>query len=223
LIIRCNIADKNSRTRKTPRRLERPVFPLFICICIAKRAFSKKWKYAREGGALSKRNENGGGIFCLQVVTTRECYVERFLRSKKISVISAFSYLYVYKKVKANRRMKPLLPGYVLFSSENTPDWDEITWLPAVLRPLQYADNARALRGRDLDFVSSLIKNNGVYKTSKAIPDGSKIKIIDGPLKNFEGDIIKVNRRKGRALIRIPGDSILNNIWLGFEMLEKAV
>jgi transcriptional antiterminator NusG len=119
--------------------------------------------------------------------------------------------------------MKPLLPGYVLFSSEISPDWDEIIWLPAVLRPLQYADNARALRGRDLDFVTNLIRNNGVYKTSKVIPDGSKIKIIDGPLKNFEGDIIKVNRRKGRALIRIPGDSILNNIWLGFEMLEKAV
>jgi transcriptional antiterminator NusG len=111
------------------------------------------------------------------------------------------------------------MPGYVFFESDSTPDWKTIAWIPAVYKPLSYADGVYALRGRDLEFVSSLMKNNGVYKISRAVADGSKIKIIDGPLKDFSGSIVKVNRRKGRALVKLEGEGIINEIWLGFELL----
>jgi transcriptional antiterminator NusG len=94
--------------------------------------------------------------------------------------------------------------------------------MPSVYKALSYPDGSYALRGRDLDFVRLLMKNNGVYKISRAVSEGSKIKIIDGPLKDLEGGIIKVNRRKGRALVRIEGEGIINNIWLGFELLRGA-
>jgi transcriptional antiterminator NusG len=138
----------------------------------------------------------------------------------KLNVIAAFSERYVVKNGKSKKETRPLIPGYVFFSCRGAPDWKKIDWIPAVYKPLSYADNSFALRGRDLEFIASLMKNNGVYKISRAVSEGSKIRIIDGPLKDFEGNIIKVNRRKGKALIRIPGDSILNNIWLGIELLD---
>jgi transcriptional antiterminator NusG len=155
------------------------------------------------------------------VECARETYVENFLRRGGLSVIPARAERTVYRNGKPKKESRPLIPGYVFFESGRVPDWEAIVWFPAVYKPLSYADDSFALRGRDLEFVRSLMKNNGVYKISRAVADGSKIRIVDGPLKDYEGSIVKVNRRKGWALVKIAGEGIINNIWLGFELLEE--
>jgi transcriptional antiterminator NusG len=166
-------------------------------------------------------NENCGGVFCLRVEGGQENYVGRFLRNAGMNVVPAFAERAVVRKGKTKRVTRPLMPGYLFFTCDYAPDWGTVKRMPSVYKALSYPDGSFALRGRDLDFVRLLMKNNGVYKISRAVSEGAKIKIIDGPLKNLEGGIIKVNRRKGRALVRIEGEGIINNIWLGFELIGE--
>jgi transcription antitermination factor NusG len=51
-----------------------------------------------------------------------------------------------------------------------------------------------ALRGEDLEFARRIQRRNGVIESSKAIREGTKIRIISGHLADYEGKIIKINK-----------------------------
>ena len=85
---------------------------------------------------------------------------------------------------------------------------------------LKYADNTKHLRDNDLKFVQWLVENNGIIKISKAIKIGKKIKIMEGPLKDFEGNIVKINKRQKCVKIKIDEEGIIKYIWLSYEYIE---
>ena len=61
-------------------------------------------------------------------------------------------------------------------------------------------------------------------KLSKvAFDENDRIKVIDGPMQGLEGQIVQVDKRKGRAKIKLDmfSDSFL--IDLGFEVINPAV
>jgi transcription antitermination factor NusG len=99
-------------------------------------------------------------------------------------------------------------------------DWKRIYGDEHIYKALNYADGTRELRGNDLRFALMLKRRNGRLAVSKAVQEGTKIKIIDGPLKELEGRIIKVNKRRNCAEIEIDTSGIINRIWLGFEMIK---
>lgn len=49
---------------------------------------------------------------------------------------------------------------------------------------------------------------------------GKKIKIMEGPLKELEGKIVKINKKQKCAGIKIDGEKINNIIWLSYEIIE---
>jgi transcription antitermination factor NusG len=65
-----------------------------------------------------------------------------------------------------------------------------------------------------------LLRQNGKFGISKAVLEGTKVKIIDGPLKELEGKIIKVNKRRKCAEIEIETFGTINKIWLAYELIE---
>ncbi|WP_367398132.1 antiterminator LoaP [Paenibacillus sp. MSJ-34] len=54
------------------------------------------------------------------------------------------------------------------------------------------------------------------------VQDGEKVTVIDGPLKNMEGQIVRVDRRKGRARVRITLFGEPKEIDFGIDILDKA-
>ena len=48
---------------------------------------------------------------------------------------------------------------------------------------------------------------------------GNKIKIMEGPLKEWEGQIVKINKRQKCACVKIDGDGLKNTIWLSYEII----
>lgn len=44
---------------------------------------------------------------------------------------------------------------------------------------------------------------------------------MDGPLKDYEGDIVWVDKRKGKAKVHIVTESLDTNMWLYFEYIEN--
>jgi transcriptional antiterminator NusG len=54
------------------------------------------------------------------------------------------------------------------------------------------------------------------------VQDGDRITVVDGPLKHLEGQIVRVDRRKSRATVRLTLFGEPKDIDFGIEVLEKA-
>lgn len=113
-----------------------------------------------------------------------------------------------------------LLPGYVFFDTDKEPDWLDIRAMPAVLRPLQYDDGERALRGEDLAFVAWLKRYGGVIEATRVVQVGSKIEFVDGPLKELAGKVVKVNKSRRQVQVALGGDSLMRTIWCSIEYIK---
>lgn len=127
----------------------------------------------------------------------------------------------------------PLLPGYVFFQfTEKEPEAPGIidaimmallqfSKLDSVLKLLRYTDGTWRLFGSDNLFAEMLFKSGGNIGLSTAYYDrGNRITILDGFLKDYEGYITNVNRKKKtvEVTVNLQGKRII--MWLGYELVE---
>ena len=127
----------------------------------------------------------------------------------------------------------PLLPGYVFFQiTEKEPEAPDIidailmallqfTKIDSVLKLLRYSDGTWRLFGSDNLFAEMLFKTGGNIGLSTAYFDrGNRIKILDGFLKDYEGHITNVNRKKKtvEVTVNLQGKKVI--MWLGYELVE---
>lgn len=111
--------------------------------------------------------------------------------------------------------------GYVLFQApENTPVYDALpTEEPLSL--LTYSGGDWRLYGDDERYAQWVFRNNGLIKLSRAYKLGDRVHIIDGPLKDLEGHITRVDHRNRNGQVTIPFGGKLIKIWLGFDIIEE--
>ena len=162
-------------------------------------------------------------VFCVFCETLQENKVELYLKNMGFNVISTFAERNIVTDGKIKNILRSVMPGYVFFEYDGLLDgfcWKEICKMPSIYYPLKYGDNENRLRGKDLEFVDWLWKNNGIIKISKVIEIGNKIQVIEGPLKDYEGKIIKINKRQKCAAIKLDGEGIEKIIWLSFEYIN---
>lgn len=116
-----------------------------------------------------------------------------------------------------------LLPGYVFISvpfdniGVNLYDCGR---LPDVYRLLTDGEGNWALQGTDEAFVRWIINNKGMIGLSQAYMAGDKVQLLSGPLKEREGNIIKIDRRGRNGLIEFVFDGRARRVWLAFEFTE---
>lgn len=134
----------------------------------------------------------------------------------------------VRRKKKNCREEKTLFPGYVFLGTEsdeleNDQRWNVkttkffIRFLPTTIAPLPVKEQDRRLLAHFMSF-------GKVADISKVMfDDDDRIVVVEGPLKNLEGTIIKVNIRKRRAKIRLDMCENSFLIDLGFEIITRAV
>jgi transcriptional antiterminator NusG len=135
--------------------------------------------------------------------------------------------LTVRKRGKNKRETLPVFPGYVFFESESILDELDFYWLlrktPGFIRflrdnisPTPLSERERLLLGHFMSFGESA-------DTSKVTFDeNDRIVVLAGPLKGLEGQIVKVNRRKGRAKVALDMCEAGYLIDLGFEVVERV-
>ena len=165
----------------------------------------------------------GKNVFCVFCETSQENKVELYLKKMGFDVISTFAERNIIIDGKIKNILRSVMPGYVFFEYDGLLDglvWKEICKIPSIYYPLKYGDNETKLRGKDLEFVNWLQKNNGIIKISKVIEIGNKIQVIEGPLKDYEGKIIKINKRQKCAAIKLDGEGIEKVIWLSYEYIN---
>ena len=131
------------------------------------------------------------------------------------------------QKGQNTRHTTRLIPGYVFFdaATEPTPShWTQILKASGVLKALHYHDGSYALRHSDLKFVDWLKQFNGLIEVSRVITVGAKLVFVDGPLKELNGEVVQVNKKRRSVAVRFGTDQgLFQTVWCSFDYVESAV
>ena len=122
-----------------------------------------------------------------------------------------------------------LLPGYVFFEA-NVGDAERLRLaLPSmihsdgVLKLLRYTDGGWRLRDYDDQFARLLFEAGGNIGVSQAYFDVNKrIRILGGFLKDYEGCIVRVNRKARTVEVQVDLQGKRVSMRLGYEMVEAV-
>lgn len=114
-----------------------------------------------------------------------------------------------------------ILKGYVFFETSADANVDGL--LPAydILSVLSYSDGDWRLCGEDLEYAKWIFKYDGVLPLSKAYKVGDRIYIIEGPLKDLEGSITRIDKRNRSGQVTINFAGREQKIWLGFDIVKE--
>jgi transcriptional antiterminator NusG len=164
-------------------------------------------------------------IYCVFCETGAEEKVKELLESKNVKTIASVA---EYKKFVHGRsviKLRQLIPGYVFLQTDRELDyqfWSSLEKEKYIYYPLQYDDGDKKLHGKDLDFIRVLLSRNGILGISKAVLDkGNFVKIVSGPLKDLEGKIVRMNKKRECAEIEIETFGITIRAWLQYELIAN--
>ncbi|OQA17016.1 MAG: hypothetical protein BWY64_02301 [bacterium ADurb.Bin363] len=169
--------------------------------------------------------------YVLFVRTGREHRVEHLLKETlDNNVFMPFVPLLevVFKKAGVvKKEVKPLFPSYVFIESELLCQQfikrisTFIHLSSDIIRVLSYCDTEIAMRECEKQMILSLCNNDYCIESSVGIIEGSKIHIIEGPLKGLESVVKKVNRHKRQALIELEFMGDIRVVNVGLDIVEK--
>jgi len=132
--------------------------------------------------------------------------------------------------IRKSGKIKPstpaVFPGYIFIEAESDEEIISYQWnfrrTDGFYRFLKTNKEITALTDRDLELVLHFIKYAGPVAGRSRVyfNDDSRIVVVEGPLSGLEGRIIKVDRRKGRAKIKLDLYNDSFAIDLAFEIIE---
>ena len=123
-----------------------------------------------------------------------------------------------------------VFPGYIFLEVTEDSLMEQYHWqfrkTAGFYRFLKSNQNVQPLLDKDLETALHFIKKTGpqaLAGISKVYFDeNSRIVVVEGPLAGLEGKIVKVDKRKGRAKIKLDLYDDSFTIDLGFEMMMQA-
>ncbi|MDR1575435.1 MAG: antiterminator LoaP [Treponema sp.] len=137
----------------------------------------------------------------------------------------------IRRKGVVRQSMAAIFPGYVFLEIDEGEGEDILTHKWAFRRTegffqfLRSNRNIQPLKDRDLNLVLHFIKKVGpVAGVSKVyFNENARIVVVEGPLMGLEGKIIKVDKRKGRAKIKLDLYDDSFAIDLAFEVISPLL
>jgi transcriptional antiterminator NusG len=118
-----------------------------------------------------------------------------------------------------------IFPGYIFAELQPDDDIMKYQWIirrtEGFYRFLRSNQDISALQGRDLELALHFIKKTGPIagKSRVYFDENSRIVVTEGPLMGLEGKIIKVDKRKGRAKIKLDLYDDSFSVDLAFEVI----
>jgi transcriptional antiterminator NusG len=134
----------------------------------------------------------------------------------------------IRRKGKIHHSRSAIFPGYIFLELEDEDSILDYHWAfrstSGFFKFLPSNRNIGPLAGRDLGPALHFIKTVGPLagKSLVSFDENSRITVIQGPLFGMEGKIVKVDKRKKRAKIRLDLYSESFSVDLSFETIVKA-
>ena len=115
----------------------------------------------------------------------------------------------------------PLLPGYVFVYTDEAVEYPYVTFrLDNVIRVLGDRDINCVLQGDDERFARMLYQCDGTIGILRAYQEGDRVKLAEGALGSVGGEIIKLDRRRGRAKIQYQFAGTACTTWVGYDLID---
>ncbi|MCX8013475.1 MAG: hypothetical protein N3A02_04185, partial [Rectinema sp.] len=165
--------------------------------------------------------------YAIQVVTRHENdWIERISRNLRTIVFhKIMKKMYIRRAGKTKLEDMPLFPGYIFFEYPDDTIPPELLHLMRrtkyFMRFLPCNENPRPLDYHDQEIIRHFINFGSLIPPSLVTFDeNQRIRVVQGPLQGIEGLIVKVDRRKRRAKVRLTlADSVVL-LDLAFEVME---
>lgn len=165
--------------------------------------------------------------FAVQIATRREDdWLERIRPlANDIRFHKIMKKMYIRRKGKTKLEDSLVFPGYIFFEYEDEKlplnTIYEIRHSRFFIRFLPNNESPLPLNTRDSEIIRHFINFGGLIPPSLVkFDENQKIKVIEGPLQGIEGFIIKVDRRKHRAKVRLTIADSPMTLDLAFEIME---
>jgi len=125
-------------------------------------------------------------------------------------------------------KKQPIFPGYIFIRFEEDEEIERYQWMlrktEGFGRFLRSNQDITPLGGKDLEIVLHFINNTGSIAGISRVyfNEEDRIVVCEGPLSGQEGRIVKVDKRKGRAKIRLDLYDETFLVDLAFEVISAA-
>jgi len=119
-------------------------------------------------------------------------------------------------------QVKVLLPGYVFVFAEEELPYDLRHKTHDLFMILHYERGIRTLTGPDEAYAQWVLRHAGVIQPSQVLAVGSAITVISGPMTDFGGRIVRLDKHKRRAWVEFEFDGTKRLISIGAECLEEV-
>ncbi len=114
-----------------------------------------------------------------------------------------------------------VIPGYVFFEAPSDAALHELIPGDDMISVLTYSDGDWRLFGEDENYAKFIFKYDGTLSLSTAHKIGDRIVIIDGPLKELEGLITRIDKRNRSGQVTVQFAGREQKIWLGFDIVKE--
>lgn len=117
----------------------------------------------------------------------------------------------------------PLISSYIFVFMLKNKDIFKIQTSRFHYRILSKDADSGKLVGKDLEYANWVLNIDGLIGVSDAIKINGKVKIINGPLKQLEGNIVEYSSRSRNCLIEIQFMSQTIRTWLPFAYIDPKL
>ena len=170
--------------------------------------------------------------YIIQVATGREQAFIDNLKKLEPDLGRAHNFIYLTRELNIRRKgiwrkeLQPVFPSYIIMQTTQVIDAKTIQLLkaqPDFYHFLKSNTQITPLAGTDLEIIQHFLGlGPRIGPSLVRFDEDDRIVVIEGPLKGIEGSIIKVDRRKQRAKIRVDFAGSAHTMDLSFEDIERT-
>ncbi|MDD5067969.1 MAG: antiterminator LoaP [bacterium] len=144
------------------------------------------------------------------------------LQIERLGTLLPLRKLCIKRKGQFYWELKPLFPGYLFINKElEALDIKKIIRLNHVIKILRNVKNPAMVPEKDMHLILSMMDENTQIPESSVFFLDDRVKIAAGPLKNLEGLITAVDKRKKRITVRLPFFNTHKNVQFSYELVDK--
>ena len=115
-----------------------------------------------------------------------------------------------------------LFPSYIFIETDHIKEFvNNINWFPGFKVVLHMDDLYCPLYKHEEQLILRLINDHDIIDISTGYMEGDKVKVISGPLLGQEGNIKKVKRRQGVAILEMNIFNRVTEVSLGLDLIAK--
>ena len=162
--------------------------------------------------------------YCLMCRTGQELHVVKLVRRYAPELTAMAPVRILPEKVAGQwrNREKALLPGYIFL-------YTELEFHPNIRRMsrhfykyLSYELGSRQLHGNDLAYAEWLYRQHGQIAPSRILAAGDRIRVLEGPLTDSFGTIVKLDKHKRRVWVNFDFDGQTRTVCLGAQYIDQS-